>query len=227
MKRFTVVVSTVAAVAAMSTAGARADTNVALGATVSVTATDPDPSAGFNNGTSANLQKITNGTILADATGYGSSAATGQAIEWNGNQYVFQISLNGTFTINSVLVDADDNDAYTLQWHDIAANQWDALYIAPIVSQGFGLRTRPNTSNQSQTFSLSTPVTTDAVRISGGQSNDNFTYDGVGGQGGYAVAQVELFGTKAPTAAPEPSSMAVLGAGLAGLIGLRRRRLGS
>ena len=67
---------TLAAMAAAWTAGgARADTNIALGKMVSIVATDPDPSAGFNNGTAGNLQNITNGIILPDATAYGSAAA--------------------------------------------------------------------------------------------------------------------------------------------------------
>ena len=80
---------TLALMAAMwTTGGASADTNVALGKTVSIVATDPDPSAGFNNGTAGNLQDITNGVILPDATAYGSAAAVAQAIEWNGAGYV-------------------------------------------------------------------------------------------------------------------------------------------
>jgi hypothetical protein len=200
--------------------GAKADTNIALGKTVSIVATDPDPSAGFNNGTAGNLQNITNGIVLPDATAYGSAAAVDQAIEWNGAGYVFQISLGGAYTVSGLIVDADDNDAYQLQYYNASTSSWDALYTAPIVSVGFGLRTRPSVSDQSEEYVLSSPVTTDAVRIYGGASDDNFCFDGSCGQGGYAIAQVELFGTPA---VPEPSTWAMMLAGFVGLCSLGYR----
>jgi len=215
---------TLALMAAMwTTGGASADTNVALGKTVSIVATDPDPSAGFNNGTAGNLQNITNGVILPDATAYSSAAAIAQAIEWNGAGYVFQISLGALYTLSGLIVDVDDNDAYQLQYYNVSTSSWDALYTAPIVSDGFGLRTRPSVSDQSEEYILSSPVTTDAVRIYGGASDDNFCFDGSCGQGGYAVGQVELFGTPA---VPEPSTWAMMLLGFAGLgfLGYRTSR---
>ena len=212
---------TLAAMAATwMSGGAKADTNIALGKTVSIVATDPDPSAGFNNGTAGNLQNITNGIVLPDATAYGSAAAVDQAIEWNGAGYVFQISLGGAYTVSGLIVDADDNDAYQLQYYNASTSSWDALYTAPIVSVGFGLRTRPSVSDQSEEYILSSPVTTDAVRIYGGASDDNFCFDGSCGQGGYAIAQVELFGTPA---VPEPSTWAMMLAGFVGLCSLGYR----
>jgi hypothetical protein len=210
---------TLAAMAATWMSGG-ADTNIALGKTVSIVATDPDPSAGFNNGTASNLQNITNGIVLPDATAYGSAAAVDQAIEWNGAGYVFQISLGGAYTVSGLIVDADDNDAYQLQYYNASTSSWDALYTAPIVSVGFGLRTRPSVSDQSEEYVLSSPVTTDAVRIYGGASDDNFCFDGSCGQGGYAIAQVELFGTPA---VPEPSTWAMMLAGFVGLCSLGYR----
>ena len=210
-----IALATVAATCAAG--GARADTNIALGKTVSIVATDPDFNAGFVNDTAGNLQNITNGTILPDATGYWTSAAAAQAIEWNGDGYVFQISLGSEYTIDGLIVDADDNDAYQLQYYNASTSSWDALYTAPIASVGYGIRTRPDYSDQSAEYSLSTPVTTDAVRIFGGYSDDNFTYDGVGNQGGYAVAQVELFGIPAVGGVPEPSTWAMMLLGFAGL----------
>jgi PEP-CTERM motif len=66
-------------------------------------------------------------------------------------------------------------------------------------------------------------ATTDAVRIYGGNSDDNFCFDNSCGQGGYAVGQVEVFGSPA---VPEPSTWAMMLLGFAGLgfAGYRRTR---
>jgi len=186
---------------------AQADTLISLNAPVSVIATDPDPNAGYNNGTQNNYTKITNGTVLPNATGYSTSTATNQAVEWNGDGYVFEIKLPGQFLISSLFVDADDNDTYQLNYLT-AQNKWVALYTAPIVSEGEGIRVR--------TDILSAPVTTSAVEIFGTTpSYDNYCYDGTCNQGGYAVAQVELFGHVA--AVPEPSTWGMLLLGFAGV----------
>jgi hypothetical protein len=87
-------------------------------------------------------------------------------------------------------VDADDNDAYILEYLDPASNSWNPLYTAPIVSNGVGIVPRAP-------YTLPTPVTTSAVRLHGGQSDDNGCFDGTCGQGGYAVAQIQLFGAPA------------------------------
>ena len=78
---------TLAAMAATWTAGgARADTNIALGKTVSIVATDPDPSAGFNNGTAGNLQNITNGIDPSgrDSVRERSRGRPSDRMEWRG-----------------------------------------------------------------------------------------------------------------------------------------------
>ena len=194
---------------------ALADSNVALNAPVTVVATDPDPAAGFNNGTAGNLGKITDGVLLPEATGYNTATATQSAVEWNGAQFVFQINLGSEYTINSVLVQADDNDAYSLQYLDASTNTWTALYTAPIVSIGQGLVSRP-------LFTLPTSIETDAIRFFGGQSDDNGCFDGSCGQGGYAVSQIELFGTAA--AVPEPGMAWLMLAGLIGTATVTARR---
>jgi hypothetical protein len=85
--------------AAVTAPHARADTDIALNAPVIVAATDPDLSAGYNNGTAGNVGDITNGTFLPNGTQYWSPAAAGQALEWSGNGYVFQINLGATYQV--------------------------------------------------------------------------------------------------------------------------------
>ena len=181
-----------AALAALAAAGPTyaATYNVALGAPVTVAVQDPDPNAVFNNKTAGNLNNITDGTVLPFGTGYNSSTAVQNAVEWGGAKTVFQINLSGEYTISSVVVDADDNDVYILEYLDSASNSWNPLYTAPIVSNGVGIVPRAP-------YTLPTPVTTSAVRLNGGQSNDNGCFDGTCGQGGYAVGQIQLFGSPA------------------------------
>ena len=181
--------TTLAALAVTAPAYA-ATYNVALGAPVTIAVQDPDPNAVFNNKTAGNLNNITDGTLLPNGTGYNSSTATQSAVEWGGAETVFQVNLSGQYTINSIIVDADDNDAYVFEYYDSATTSWNPLYTAPIVSEGVGIVQRAS-------YTLPTPVTTSAVRVHGGQSNDNGCFDGTCGQGGYALAQVELFGTPA------------------------------
>ena len=184
--------ASLAAFAALAVAGPTyaATYDVALGAPVTVAVQDPDPNAVFNNMTAGNLNNITDGIVLPYGTGYNSSTAVQNAVEWGGAQTVFQINLSGEYTLSSIAVDADDNDAYIFEYLDPASNSWTPLYTAPIVSNGVGIVPRAP-------YTLPTPVTTSAVRFHGGQSNDNGCFDGTCGQGGYAVAQVQLFGTPA------------------------------
>jgi hypothetical protein len=177
---------------------AMADTDVAIGATVTTSGSGFGLSPGW---CCANYQPawIVDGSPEADGTQWnvGSAFWSGAAPDATD---VLTITLNGTYTIDAVVLQADDNDAYDVQYWN--GTGWTDLNDFGAVG-GYGLTTRPE-------LYLSTPVATDAFEI----TNAN-------GDGYYAVGQFEAF---AP-AVPEPSSSMLMltGLGVLGALIARRR----
>jgi hypothetical protein len=121
-------------------------------------------------------------------------------------QYI-EIELEGIFRIESFIVQADDNDAYKLFYKDLVTDAWILAYDMPAVG-GWGLQTRPNPSSSSERYTLAVPIITDELMIKGDL-----------GDGYYSVSEVQAFGTPVP----EPVVMVLLGSGLIGLVGFRRK----
>lgn len=109
----------------------------------------------------------------------------------------YTIQLDGLFTLNRFVVQADDNDSYLLEWWDGGA--WQTAFNVPAVFT-FGLVTR-----DSGTIGA---ITTDRLRFSA-----------TGGDAYYGVSEIQAF------AVPEPGAWALMlaGFGLAGAA-LRQRR---
>lgn len=122
-------------------------------------------------------------------------------------QYI-EIELEGIFRIESFTVQADDNDGYKLYYKDLDTSAWILAYDMPAVG-GWGLQTRPNPDNNSDRYTLAVPIITDELKIEGYFVND----------GWYSVSEVQAFGTPVP----EPAVMVLLGSGLIGLVGFRRK----
>ena len=115
----------------------------------------------------------------------------------NPNPVVTTIHLNQLYTIDGFTMQADNNDVYRLEYWTGTTWQvaWDALEVFP----GFGLTTRDS--------GALAPFSTDALRLTV-IAGDNF----------YSVSEIQASG--APTV-PEPSTLLLLGAGLAAF-GARR-----
>jgi len=170
---------------------AKADTNVALSKPVFAVA----GSAQISN-PSTPLSVITDGVFTPEDTGYHSSTATDEAVEWgttdgqavNGGASnaptTLEIDLGSLYSIDGAIVQGDDNDSYLLQYHDVSDDTWQTLWNVPAISIGYGLRTRP--SSDQTTFQSLNPVVTDKVRISA-----------TSGDAGLAVSEVQLNGTAA------------------------------
>jgi len=85
--------------------------------------------------------------------------------------------------ITGAIVQADDNDAYMLQYWDSTSGSWQLLYNVPAISYGYGLRTRPN-ADQS-TYAPVGPVETNMLQFSA-----------VSGDVGDAVSEIQVEGTR-------------------------------
>jgi PEP-CTERM motif len=149
---------------------------------------------------------IDNGVFQPEETCYQ------KGIHWEGSTtgdttHSISISFGGTFAIDGAIVQADDNDTYQLDYlgTDHLYHPWWSI---PEISS-FGLVTRPN-GNETTIMTL---PTVDALGV------EIFA---TGGDGLYAVSQVEVFGNPSPV--PEPRTIGLLGAGLAGLVVLVNRR---
>lgn len=112
------------------------------------------------------------------------------------NPVVIEITLNSAHTVNRFVVQADDNDAYVVQWWDGAA--WQTAFNAGAVFT-FGMETRDS--------GVIGAITTDRFRISA-----------TAGDAYYSVSELQAF------AVPEPSSVALAAIALAGLGWSRRKR---
>jgi len=184
------------------------NTNVALNASVTTMGSDflsGPQTSGACSATPSASSVLTSGTFFAEGTCWLDGVAwTANA---NGAPDYVDIDLGGAYSISSAIVQADDNDSYELQYlgTDNAYHDW--WNVASV--NAWGLVTRPS-GDQTTQQSLPT-VTATGLRLFA-----------TGGDGEYALGQVEVFGNAVGT--PEPGALMLLGAGLSGLGLLRRRR---
>ncbi len=132
---------------------------------------------------------IDNGVFQPETTCYQSG------IHWQGaaggdTTHSIAIGFGSVFSINGAIVQADDNDTYELDYLG-TDNLYHLWWSIPTISS-FGLVTRPN-ANQTTIMTLPT-VNALGVEIFA-----------TGGDGDYAVSQVEVFGS-----VPEPGPIGLL-----------------
>jgi len=195
------IIALTACAAALGAMGvAHADTNVALGAAVLLTGSDFGQDPGWGNGVLAAGSTVTDGATFA--LGHQWNQGT---VFWHDTQSSdnILIALSHTSVINSIFLQADNNDQYKIEYHGTDNHWHDLITLAPAnppINYGLG----------NSTYTLGSAVTADGFRISG-----------VNGDNLYAVSEFQANGNAAPV--PEPESWIMLGAGL-GLLGLMARR---
>jgi hypothetical protein len=99
------------------------------------------------------------------------------------------------FTIAGLIVQADDNDEYLIEFLD-TDDVWQPLWLVPLSEISFGLRTRPNPFNDHE-FLRVTPVAGSMVRITG-----------VNGDFLYSVSELQIFDETDEV--PEPAAFSLL-----------------
>ena len=142
-----------------------------------------------------------NGSTPSDQNAPVSGTSQPEGTQWNKNSFwwdandygpsTWTVSLDGNYKLDHFIVQADNNDTYQLQYWN--GSSWADAWDIPGVP-GWGLTSRDS--------GILPSITTDAFR-----------FVATGGDGYYAVSQIEAFGA----AVPEPSTWALMLAGFVGL----------
>jgi len=152
-------------------------------------------------------QTIVDGTFLPQSTQWDQGAVWWDSQDGAANDTI-EIDLGGWFEIESLIVQADDNDAYQLAYWDGGA--WQLAWDVPAVG-GWGMQTRPNPADDTQRYMLPSPIVTNALLFHGDFGNSDLYF---------SVSEIQAYGHAIP--APGAILLGTIGVSLVGW--LRRRK---
>lgn len=174
-----------------------ASTNVVQGATVYEQGAFG--TAGWGGGVLAPAATIADGIFLQDGTQWDQNTVWwGSATPFSSNNYLI-LDLGALKTFSKLVLQADNNDSYNVEYWDAANSKFVSAWNAPAVA-GWGLATRDS--------ALFPAVTSQFLRIHA--AGDSF----------YSVSELQAI---APV--PEPETYALLGLGLVAISVVRRRKM--
>ena len=193
-----------------ATVHAASVTNVAFGKAVTLE-DGAFFTGGWGSGQTVNSQTVVDGIFFPKNRQWDQGPVWWDDRDGVANHLV--IDLGGTFTLESFVIQADDNDAYLLEYWNPDTAVWQTAWNLPNYNNlGWGMQTRPNVYNNLERYTLGSTITTDALRFSGNLGNSDRLF---------SVSEIQAFGHASPV--PLPAAVWLFGSGLIGL-GLFRRK---